>query len=94
MDGGILALILSGAGLLGGAIGWLSSKYSQYRAGKRQEVHKNFATLIEGRKVLGEMIPKTPDPKVKQALRSELNEVEDRLRYAIKMAADYLRSKR
>ncbi|MBA7585590.1 Photosystem I assembly protein Ycf3 [subsurface metagenome] len=75
MDGGILALILAGAGLLGGAIGWLSSQYWQRWQAKRQAAGDASKILSDKKKLLEEMISGTEDESHKEELRLQLDEV-------------------
>ena len=93
MDGGTLASIISGATILGGFIGWLGTQYWQRRAVKRQETRDASKTLKEGKTLLEEMIAKEQDPKTKQALRSQLEEVDAALLEEIRQAVEFFRSK-
>ena len=75
MDGEILALIISGATLIGGAIGWLVSQYWQRRNAMRQAAREANEILIEKKTSLEQGISKIENPSNKEKLLAQLAEV-------------------
>jgi len=75
MDGGILTLVISGAALIGGAIGWLGRQYWYRREAKRQAAQDAVTTLKERKILLEDMISNTKDPSAKEELYLKLDEV-------------------
>jgi len=94
MNGGMLGWIIPVAGILGGAVGWLSSQYWQRRHAKRQASHDAGTILKERKTLLEEMISKIPDAASRQTLTTQLEEVNsallglygERLRHTLKDA--------
>lgn len=94
MDSGILAWIIPLAILVGGAIGWFSRQYWQYRAAKRQAAFDADKILHEKKKLLEEVISKTEDKNLKKNLATQLDEVHaallglytERLRHTLRNA--------
>ncbi len=79
MDGGILTLVISGAVLVGGAIGWLGRQYWYRREAKRQAAHDASAILKEKKALLEDRIAKTKDSSLKSRLVSQRDEVDQEL---------------
>jgi len=75
MDGGILTLVISGAVLVGGAIGWLVRQFQQRKEAKRRAANDAGNILKERKKHLEDMISKTGDNDAKQILLNQLDEV-------------------
>ncbi len=75
MDGGIVAIIITGATLAGGAIGWFFRQYWQYRAIKSEAAHDAGKILNHKKAHLEDMISKTDDSNQKEELRRQLDGV-------------------
>jgi len=75
MDSGTLALIISLATLLGGAIGWLGRQYWYYRKVIRELERSAEKILIDKKALLEGMISKTQHAKRKKELKAKLEEV-------------------
>lgn len=94
MDGGILTLVISGAALVGGTIGWLFRQYQYHQAAKREAAHDAGEMLKDKKTLLENMISKTEDAISKQTLTNQLDEVNAallglygaRLRHTLKQA--------
>ena len=75
MNTGILAWIIPLAALVGGAIGWFSRQYWQYRASKREATLDASQTLKDKKALIEEMIAEIDDDRKKEELRLQLDEV-------------------
>lgn len=75
MSGGIIALIISIATIVGGAVGWLFRQYRYRRESKRQAAYDAGEVLSNRKTLLEEMISKTQDDNTKQTLLVLLDEV-------------------
>lgn len=79
MDGGILALVITVATLVGGAIGWLSRQYWYHRAAKR-EAALDARDILKGKKTLLEdRIARTKNSGIKSTLVSQRDDVDEAL---------------
>jgi len=79
MDGGTLTLVISGAALVGGAIGWLGRQYWYRREARRQAAHDASDLLKEKKALLEDRIAKTKDSGLKSRLVSQRDEVDQEL---------------
>jgi len=93
MDSGMPTWIIPVAGIIGGFVGWASTQYWQQRHARRQKTRDATATLIKGRAFLIEMINKSSEPKLKQVLNRELDEVDAAILEEIRQAVQFVRSK-
>ena len=82
MNGEILTLIIAGAALVGGAIGWFSRQYWNLRQAKRQAAQDASNILKEKKELLDDKIAKTKDSGSKNRLVSKRDDV-DAMLFAI-----------
>ncbi len=75
MDSGILAWIIPISAIIGGAVGWFSRQYWQYRATKREAALDAGQILKEKKVLIEEMIAGIDDYNHKEELRLQLDEV-------------------
>ena len=68
MDGGILTLVISGAALAGGAIGWLGRQYRYRREARRQAALDAGKILNESKTLLQGMLNEIEDASQKEEL--------------------------
>lgn len=79
MDGGTLTLVISGAALIGGAIGWLGRQYWYRREARRQAAYDASESLKGKKALLEDKIAKTKDSGLKNRLVSQRDEVDQML---------------